>query len=91
MKTAIQLLMITALLALFTGCQIRVPAIKAKTIHYQSSYPIGGTTVDIVGVDVTDTEVKAEKYTRKSRWWYVTQDVEVTGYSRKRDGKDVAP
>jgi chitodextrinase len=78
-----KLFMIAALLSLLTGCN-RIPAIKAESIHYQSSYPIGGTTIDISNVDVTDTEVKAEKYTRKSRWWYVTQDVEIKGYSRQR-------
>ena len=87
MKTKLQLLMIASILSFLTGCN-RIPAITAKSVHYESSYPIGGSVIDIKGVEVTDTAVTAESYNRKSRWWGVTQDITIEGYSRKRDGKD---
>lgn len=90
MKATIQLLMIAALLALFTGCN-RLPLVNAKSIKYESSYPVGGSSIEMTGVQVTDTEVKAETYKRKSRWWGVTQDVEITGYSRKREANAPTP
>lgn len=89
MKTIVQTIMIASILALLTGCN-RIPAISAKSIHYESTYPIGGSTIDITGVEVTDTEVKAATYKRKSRWWYVSQDVQIEGYSRKRTPADVS-
>ena len=78
-----KLIMIALILATLTGC-VRVPAVKAKSIKYESHYPIGGSTIEITNVEVTETEVKAEKYYRKSRWWYVNQDVTIEGYSRAR-------
>ncbi len=82
MKTLLAL----AVLTLLSGCT-QLPDVSAKRIHYQSSYPIGGTTIDMEGVTVTDAEVKADKYVRKSRWWYIAQDVEIDGYSRQRSAK----
>ncbi len=82
-------LMLAALLSLLTGCKT-LPAISAKSIHYQSSYPIGGSTIDAQDVQVTDTQVKVGKYKRTSRWWYVTQDVEITDYSRDRSASEKA-
>jgi hypothetical protein len=91
MKTRlIKFIMISALLSFITGCN-RLPMVNAKSIRYESSYPIGGTVIEMTGVSVTDTEVKADTYKRKSRWWYVNQDIVIEGYSRKRDGKDVTP
>lgn len=81
--------MIASIIALLTGCN-RVPEINAKRVFYDSSYPIGGSTIEIKGVEVTETEVKAESYHRKSKWWGFTQDVVIEGYSRKREGKDGA-
>jgi hypothetical protein len=89
MKTRfIKIIMLTALLAFVTGCN-RLPAINAKFIRYESSYPIGGTVIEMTGVTVTETEVKADTYKRKSRWWYVNQDIVIEGYSRKRTPADV--
>ncbi len=90
MKSTIQLLMIAFLLSLVTGCN-RLPAVNAHSIKYESSYPCGGSTIEITDVEVTNTHVKAGKYYRKSRWWGVTQDITIEGYSRQRDGKDVVP
>lgn len=78
-----KILPILCIVALLSGCA-NLPEVSAKKIHYQSSFPIGGTTIDMTGVEVTPTEVKAESYKRTSRWWYVSQDVEIDGYSRIR-------
>ena len=75
--------MIAALLALLAGCN-RLPAIGAKSIRYESSYPIGGSVITATDVEVTATEVKAATYVRKSRWWGVTQDIQIEGYRRER-------
>ena len=90
LKPTLQIVMIALLLSLVTGCN-RLPAINARSIKYESSYPVGGSTIEITDVEVTDTHVKAGKYHRKSRWWGVNQDITIEGYSRKRDGKDVVP
>ncbi len=79
MKYLLALVFIIAL----SGCT-NLPEVSAKRIHYQSSFPIGGTTIDMSGVVVTETEVKADSYKRSSRWWYFAQDVEIEGYSRVR-------
>jgi len=89
MKTLlIKIIMSSDLLSFVTGCN-RLPAINAKSIRYESSYPVGGSVIEITGVSVTDTEVKADTYKRKSRWWGVTQDITIEGYSRKRTPADV--
>jgi len=87
MKTIIQTIMIASILSMLTGCT-HVPAINAKRVFYDSSYPIGGSTIEIKGVEVTETEVKAESYHRKSKWWGFTQEVIVEGYSRERTKAD---
>lgn len=82
-RTVLSILALAAIAALLTGCRT-IPAVSARSIHYESSYPIGGSTIDATGVVVTDTHVKVEKYSRKSRWWYVNQDVRIEGYERAR-------
>jgi len=83
------LAMLASLLSFLTGCN-SIPAITADKIHYQSSYPIGGSTIDVSNVKVSETTVSIGKYKRTSRWWYVTQDVEVEGYSRERTAGEAA-
>jgi len=78
-----KILPIICVVALLSGCA-NLPEVSAKKIHYQSSFPIGGTTIDMTGVEVTPTEVKAESYRRSSHWWTVSQDIEIDGYSRVR-------
>lgn len=87
MKTKLKLVMIASILSLLTGCN-RIPAIKAQRVFYDSSYPIGGSTIEIKGVDVTETQVTAESYHRKSKWWGFTQEVVIEGYSRDRKAQE---
>ncbi len=82
--TAMIIISLLVLLFVTAGCA-NLPEVGAKRVHYQSSYPIGGTTIDMTAVEVTDTHVKAETYSRHSRWWYFSQDVEIDGYSRQRN------
>ena len=91
MKTkSLLALMLFALLSLLTGCA-RLPQVTAKSLRYESSYPVGGTTITMTDVEVTPTEVKAATYTRKSRWWWINQDIQIEGYSRKRESASVSP
>lgn len=90
MTSLLRLAMISALLALLAGCG-RVPAINAKLVRYESSYPIGGTSITIEGVEVTDTEVKAASYERTTKLWGFTQSVQIEGYRRERTPADKLP
>jgi hypothetical protein len=83
MKTIRRALMLMSLLALITGCH-RLPAVNAKLIRYESSYPIGGTSIVVKDVEVTEGEVKAGEYTRTTKLWGVSQSVHIEGYSRPR-------
>jgi len=85
MKThRLALLLITmSLLSLLTGCT-SLPAVNAKLIRYESSYPIGGTSIVLKDVEVTDTEVKAGEYSRITKMWAFSQSVHIEGYSRTR-------
>jgi hypothetical protein len=87
-SSLIKIIMLTALLAFVTGCN-RLPLVNAKSIKYESSYPIGGSTIELTGVVVTDTEVKADSYKRESRWAGFKQTITIEGYSRKRTPADV--
>ena len=77
-----------ALISLTSGCY-SLPSGSVDSVHYQSSYPIGGSTIDASDVQITDKEVKIGKYTRKSRWWYFTQDFDMTGYVRDRKANEI--
>ena len=79
-----RLIMLLTLLSLLTGCH-RLPAVNAKLIRYESSYPIGGTSIVVKDVAVTATEVTAGEYTRTTKLWGVSQSVHIEGYSRHRD------
>ena len=82
------LLMLSFLSAL-AGCA-SLPEINAKSVSYESSYPIGGTSIQLYEVEVTPTEVKAAKYRRVTKLWGFTQTVEIEGYRRER-GTDRKP
>lgn len=74
--------MLTFISAL-AGC-LHLPEVTAKSIRYESSYPIGGTSIVVRDVEVTDTEVKAGEYTRTTKILGVTQSITVEGYRRER-------
>jgi hypothetical protein len=82
-----------ALGAVASGCS-RLPAVNAKLIRYDSSYPVGGTSITVKDVHVTDTEVRAAEYHRVTKLWGFSQSVMVEEYSRKRtpsDGDSFSP
>jgi hypothetical protein len=89
MKTA-RLLLAMSLFSMLVGCT-RLPEINAKLVRYDSSYPIGGTTIVIKDVEVTPTEVKAGEYSRTTKLWGFSQGVHIEGYVRERTPADAAP
>lgn len=64
------------------GCSM--PAVSAKRITYDSSYPIGGSSIEADGVAVTENRVQISKYRRVSKWGWFSQTVTVEEYSRER-------
>lgn len=72
-----------SILASVTGCQT-IPPITTKRATYDSSYPIGGTNIEVDNVEVTDTKITIGKYKRVSKWGWFGQTVTVEGYSRDR-------
>lgn len=83
MKRLLAPLLLMSLLSALAGCA-SLPEINAKSVSYESSYPIGGTSIQLADVEVTDTEVKAAKYRRVTKLWGFTQTVEIEGYRRER-------
>lgn len=70
-------------LSLLAGC-FSLPEINADSISYESSHPVGGTSIQVSGIEVSDTEVKAARYRRVTKLWGFTQTVEIEGYRRER-------
>lgn len=83
MKTRPTALIAMSLFSLLAGC-LRLPEVNAKLIRYDSAHPLGGTTVVVRDVEVTETEVKAAEYTRTTKVFGVSQSVIVEGYRRAR-------
>ncbi len=83
----LRLLMLALIATLLAGCA-KLPAVNAKLIRYESSYPIGGSSIEVTDVEVTDTEVKAGSYKRTTKMWGVSQSITVEGYSRPRTAGD---
>ena len=82
LRRLLALLMLTFLSAL-AGC-LRLPEVTAQSIRYESAHPLGGTSVLIRDVEVTEQEVKAGEYTRTTKIMGFTQSVTVEGYRRDR-------
>lgn len=76
-------LLAMSLLSFLAGC-VQLPEVTAKAIRYESSYPVGGTSIVVRDVEVTDSEVKAGEYTRTTKIFGVTQSITVEGYRRER-------
>lgn len=72
-----------SLLSALTGCT-SLPEINAKSVSYESSHPAGGSSIQLMDLEVTETEVKARKYRRVTKLWGFTQTVEIEGYRRER-------
>lgn len=75
---------VVTLLALASGGCASLPEVSAKRIRYESSYPIGGTSLEAENVVVTEDTVSAGRYKRTSKFWGVSQTVEIDEYSRNR-------
>lgn len=72
------------------GCS-RIPAINAKLVRYESSYPIGGSSITIKDIETTPAEVKAGEYHRVTKLWGFSQSVAIEGYARQRTPADATP
>lgn len=84
-----RLVALALLIILSTGCA-RLPAVSAKSLRYESAYPIGGTSIQASDVEVTQAQVKIGAYRRTTKIWGFTQSVEIGDYARDRAPAETA-
>lgn len=82
MKTLASFLALLVLLTL-TGCG-SLPSVNATKFTYDSSYPIGGTSIDARDIRRNDTTTDVGFYKRITKLWGFSQTVTLEGLSIPR-------
>lgn len=84
MKTRFALLALVALA--MTGCATRfeLPNVSGDSVTYHRTDPLGGTKIEATGVEVTDTEVRAETASWTTSYPQFSVTLTVKNYRREK-------
>lgn len=68
------------------GCMSRftLPEVSGSSLEYKRTDSLGGTTISASNVEVTETEVKAERASWVTTYPQFSVSLTVTDYKRKR-------